>query len=293
MPASTLPFYKVNPGGNPTILVRDNSLFSPEVSPAKRAVIARALMDSNCIGAEQVGFLDTSRALPHMEMMGGEFCINATRAAALVFALNGLVPETDTPGIHEGIITTSGATEAVCVRVRRQSSGLPPSTTTAYEAAVALLLAATARTDLARELAPGQVLVRLPGITHLLLDAAQYPLPDHPLVAAKGKLAEYGLEKEEAAGVIWHLPGPDGMVSITPIVHVAATNSTVVETACGSGSLALALVLAQSAAQTIAIRQPSGHALTVTFEPPVTPEASMTAWINGITRLTAKGTAYL
>jgi len=293
MSASTLPFYKLSPGGNPTILVRDNSLLSPEVSPAKRAIIARTLMDSDGIGAEQVGFLDTSRALPHVEMMGGEFCINATRAAALVLALDGLLPETDAPGNHEGFITTSGATEPVRVRVRRQSSGILPLATKEDEAAIALPLASTAQTDLVQEHAPGQILVRLPGITHLLLDAAKHPLPDHPLVAAEAKLTEYELKKEDAAGVIWHTSEPDGTASITPIVHVAATNSSVTETACGSGSLALALVLARSAAQSIAIRQPSGHTLTVTFEPPDTPTSSMTAWINGIVRLIAAGTAYL
>ena len=293
MPARILPFYKLSPGGNPTILVRDNCLLAPDVLPATRAAIARSLMDTDGIGAEQVGFLDTSRALPHMEMMGGEFCINATRAAALIFALQGLLPKSDIPGVHEGNITTSGTQVAVRVRVNTLSPESRLSATMAREAAVALRLAATAQTDYLQECAPGEILAHLPGITHLLLDAASHPMPDCPLAAAQKKRAEYNLDKEEAAGVIWYALGPGGTASITPVVHVAATGSSVAETACGSGSLALALLMAHSATKTITIHQPSGHALTVTFEPSAPSTSSLTVWISGIVRLVAEGEAYL
>lgn len=295
MPACTLPFYKLSPGGNPTILIRENSLLAPPYGPEERAAIARALMDPDHLGAEQVGFLDTSRPLPHMEMMGGEFCVNALRSAALVFALLGLLPEGPAPGCREGTITTSGADAPIPVRV----SPLPPETglpaSTAMEAAIALplppLVGADAADGLVAECAHGEALVRLPGITHLLLDANVHPLPDSPLEAAAAKRAEYGLDAEEAAGVIWHVPASARAAAIIPVVRVAATESSVVETACGSGSLAVALLMARSGGGSFTLRQPSGHAVTVTFTPHTASPRHMLGWISGPVRLTAEGTA--
>ena len=292
MSACTVPFYKLSPGGNPTILVWDNSLLHLGGTPEKRAAIARSLMDPDNLGAEQVGFLDTSRALPHMEMMGGEFCINAIRSAALVFDVLGLLPETSISGIHEGHMTTSGVNEPIRVRVCSADTATM-SASMAREVALSLSLAPNAQTEAVQECAPGQSLVQLPGITHLLLDATRHPVPEALLAAAEAKRAEYGLDSKEAAGVIWYLPGSDGTVSIIPVVHVAATGSSVAETACGSGSLALALMLAQSGKQAVAVHQPSGHAISITFESPSSPTSPLTAWISGIVRLTAEGKAYL
>ena len=293
MAVRTLPFYKLSPGGNPTILVRDNSLFSQDGSAAERAAIARVLMDPDHLGAEQVGFLDTSRALPHMEMMGGEFCVNATRCAAFIFALLGLLPKGGPPGIHEGIITASGAADPVRVRVAVSPAGMASLESAAGEAAIALPLPSTAVHGLVHMAAPGEALVRLPGITHVLLDAAMHPVPENPCAPAAAKRAEHGLDAEEAAGVIWHFPGPGGATAILPVVHVAATGSTVVETACGSGSLAVALLLAHHGGCRFAIRQPSGHTMRITLEPPRLQSGPLLAWIDGIVRLTADGNAYV
>ncbi|SBV94593.1 Diaminopimelate epimerase-like protein [uncultured delta proteobacterium] len=299
MPALTLPFYKLSPGGNPTILIRENSLLASPYGPEDRAAIARALMDPDHLGAEQVGFLDTSRSLPHMEMMGGEFCVNAIRSAALIFARLGLLPEGQTPGCREGSVTTSGAGAPIPVRVSpipgpcAPETGLPGSM--AMEAAIALPLPKDATDSLVTECAHGEVLVRLPGITHLLLDANVHSLPDSPLDAAAAKRAAYGLDAEEAAGVIWHVPGPAKTVAITPVVRVAATGSSVVETACGSGSLAVALLMARSGGSGFILRQPSGHAITVAFAAyaasPGHLLGHMLAWISGPVRLIAEGTA--
>ena len=292
MAACTLPFYRLSPGGNPTILVRDESLLLPTFPHEKRAAIARTLMDADTLGAEQVGFLDASKPLPHMEMMGGEFCINATRSAALVFALLGLLPETS-PGCHEGMMTTSGTANPIRVRVFPPPAGSSLPHGTEREAAIAVPLAADAQIALIQKCAPGEALVRLPGITHLLLDGTRHPLPKSLLTAAESKRAEYGLDAEEAAGVIWYCAESREQISITPVVHVRATDSSVAETACGSGSLALALLLAQSGMTAFSFCQPSGHTISITLEPSDSSENGLTAWVSGIVRLTALGTAYI
>lgn len=286
----TLPFYKLSPGGNPTILVHDNALFTGPRNAARRTAIARDLMDMDHIGAEQVGFLDTSREMPHMEMMGGEFCCNATRSAGLVFALLDLLPVVSRePDVCEGTITTSGADGAVRLRVTTLPVDSGHSPATARDVAVAIPLPAPspAASGPVLDCSPGETLVRLPGIVHLLLDTDRHPLPENPLAAAAATRAACSLDNEEAAGVIWHAACPDtpGMRRILPVVHVRATGSSVAETACGSGSLALALALARNGGNPFVIRQPSGHDITIRLEPSL-------AWVSGTVLLRGQGTAY-
>lgn len=271
MPSYSFPFFKLAPGGNPTILTDDAYIAS---LPAKtRADIANALLHSDHLYADQVGFLSVTGETPHMEMMGGEFCVNAVRSAAAVFARKGALPRT---GANEwqGEISTSGATGPVRVLVREITSA------TAYESALAV---PRPPQSAVRQLGDGEILVRLPGITHLLLNTKYHPLPESPIGQAREKRRQYGLEKEEAAGVIW-FSEKDGACSIVPVVHVAAVGSSVLESACGSGSLALALYAA--AGKELAVLQPSGHALNISFD-------SDAAWIRGAVTITAHGHTYV
>lgn len=292
----SLPFYKLSPGGNPTILVPDAALCGETAEcSASRSAIARALMHSNHLGAEQVGFIDTSRAVPHMEMMGGEFCVNAVRCAAFIFARLGLPALAEqAPGIYEGTMTTSGAENPIRVRATLFQTGSNHCITRG-EAAIALPLVENAPQSLVRETAPGEFLVRLPGITHVLLDSANHPIPEFPVEAAAAKRKECNLVAEEAVGVIWHFPlaGADNARAILPVVHVAATGSAVLETACGSGSLATALLLAREHGTGFFIRQPSGYDIAVSFESFSKSATPLLAWISGVVDLTGEGTAHI
>ena len=69
-------FWKVTPSGNPTILLK-----AEDVPPARRAEVANAVMSPQHIGGEQVGYIRL-KGTPRLDMMGGEFCLNATRAFA-------------------------------------------------------------------------------------------------------------------------------------------------------------------------------------------------------------------
>lgn len=278
----TLPFYKLCPGGNPTILFHDNALLA--LPAAARAAIATAALHADHLGADQAGFLDTSRALPHMEMMGGELCVNATRCAALVFALTGLLPEVS-PGSWSGEMGASGIAGAVAVRVTEKIPGVE------YDAAVALPVPSVSESCPKDTFPPGVALVRLPGITHLLLDARIFSLPPDPVAAAREKRAAYALDSLPAVGVIWHEPCGDTPTTrrILPVVHVAATQTEIRESACGSGSLALALCLArENGATAFAVRQPSGREITVQLE-----AATNTAWVGGPVSLTAQGVTHV
>ena len=79
---SELLFSKIIPGGNATVILHE-----PVIPLGSLAQIAKRLMDPMHVQAEQVGALYVGgQSVPHLEMMGGEFCVNATRAATLVLA---------------------------------------------------------------------------------------------------------------------------------------------------------------------------------------------------------------
>ena len=73
---------RADPAGNITVFVLD------PVEKAHRAAIAEKIMAIPALKAEQVGYACPSEddVDGHMEMMGGEFCGNATRAYAMYVA---------------------------------------------------------------------------------------------------------------------------------------------------------------------------------------------------------------
>lgn len=341
-------FSKLIPGGNATILLPD-----PEFSPEQLPDISARLMDSMHLQAEQVGTLygpgqapsflpGTAPHLPHLQMMGGEFCVNATRSAALLLARQGVLdPLSGTPNeTWGGELTVSGMDRPVAVLAALDRVGLEMAVTgipadaghehgaseetpsvsppalrrnkSVPPPAGAAWLYCAARIDCAApgvsrlEKGPGATLVSLPGIQHLLVDIALHPLPDMYSSAWKTDSAVWraksGLAGSPASGVVWYERLDKGY-RIWPAVEVAATGSEHLETACGSASLAMALVHHSAGgggergrdaalAQAVDVFQPSGEVLRV-FLIFSSSHALESAWIAGLVRLAAQGTAYL
>ncbi|NJB68038.1 diaminopimelate epimerase [Desulfobaculum xiamenense] len=267
-------FVKVSPGGNTTILVMD----PPAMSSRQRAEVAARLMDPLHLGAEQVGFVNTTSAIPRLDMMGGEFCGNAARSAALVLAMSGHPAMTEHDGLHTGRIEVSGADSPLDVYAR--IGGNPT-------AGIDIPLPAA---GLSRH-ALGIHVARLDGITHVLLDEASSPFPENYAAYAATIRADLGLTQCEAAGCIWYSREKDG-ASIRPVVWVRETDTTYYETACGSGTVALALLMAANGhAGTVSVRQPSGSHIAATIRPNAagSPES---ARIDGPVAIIATGTTY-
>lgn len=314
-----LPFLKYSPSGNTTLLVRLDApacAGGPDLGPAERAAVAAEIIAPEHLGAEQVGFVRLNGALPRLDMMGGELCVNATRAmAALLLDEHWLRPEPArrtagatpagqvsgprrhtatahvTPaenGWQSGLVSVSGADAPLTVRARRNGRRL--------ETAVRLDKPAPACLE---RLEPGLSLVRLPGITHLVLDADHHPLPDVWRAQVDELFARYHLLEEEAAGCIWlhravDVPAmPESADAaracrrLTPFVRVRATGTVCAESACGSGSLAAALAIARTNPDqaTFAFIQPGGETLEVRLD-------ADAAWISGAVRLIARGDVF-
>ena len=273
-----IPFYKLSPGGNTTLLLPASAVPAPQ-----RAAVAAELMNSLHLGAEQVGFIDLDANPPSLNMMGGEFCGNACRCLAALLAMFA-DEKTQKTEIQpaEGHLTSSGASAPVAWRVRPLAEGVP-----GLDAAVRIDLNGVKLT----ELDPGITRVDMPGMVHILLDESRYPAPADLAAEAADWRAKLNIADLPAAGCIRHPPLKAEQQSILPLIWVRATNSSCPETACGSGSLALALALhAATDRHSIPIRQPSGEDIIVTLE--LGPHGIQSGWIGGPVRLIAQGRVF-
>ena len=200
-----LSFVKTSPSGNTTVLVK---------TPVPRdlhGAAARALMAPESVGAEQVAFREPSQmARERMQMMGGEFCVNAAMSMAACFLLEDGGEEGEYP------LEASGCAKPLRVRAKKAGEG-------AY--ACQAPLPGSARVEGDR--------VYLPGIAHRVIYDAPWPGCEEELRAWARD------EGGEAYGFIF-AGGP----VIRPLVYVPGAETLVWENACGSGAAALAAIKA-------------------------------------------------
>lgn len=194
--------------------------------------------------SEQVGFLEStssSDASLRLQMMGGEFCGNATMSATAFLA------EQDGLTLNESrtyCLEVSGVETLVTSRIKRLKNG--------FQGTVSMPLPESFRTV---HLPNGQTAeaVFFPGIVHCIVPhdvlsktEAEYMISHlcHTLGAEACGLLRYNMEEQ----------------SFTPLVYVASTDTAVWESGCGSGSAALGASLATQAGNSIRIplRQPGG-----------------------------------
>lgn len=201
-------------GGNATALVRD-------CPSSLRASLAADLLRA----VEQVGFVDDQAHPPRLEMMGGEFCINATLAFASTLGPKGVVVVS---GLNRpaGFVNTSRTTR-VTIPLRWSRTGN---------------------------------IVLLEGIGFVL-----YPRSDgHAPKNTSGNAPDDAQIKRELTDLCTRFDLPAfGAIhfsgdAILPYVFVATVDSYVPETACGSGSVAFSLFTGQDR-----VRQPTGQFITV------------------------------
>lgn len=229
----TLSFHILWPGGNTTALVT-------EVVPRpKYAMVASRIMQSYP-DIEQVGFLeevDSDQVDLHLQMMGGEFCGNAARSAAYLWA--------QVHGKRAVNISVSGIDTILSVFVTDTTSELclPPS----------FFVGITPFTE--------GMIVDLSGIRHLIVRKTHLDRTQELIQQYSNELPAVGVIATEEMRV--------GFFDITPFVWVRDTNSLIPETGCGSGSIAVAL--AQYHRDSLSgpvyrIKQPSGEIYIVTLE---------------------------
>ncbi|WP_461614106.1 hypothetical protein [Clostridium sp. Marseille-QA1073] len=171
---------------------------------------------------EQSGFLILKDS--HFEMAGGEFCGNASRAAAVIFSLLQ----------EESIVdfTVSGF------------NGIVHSTVNKYfdnEYNVESIFNGMNILSKEVKLSNGTqaFLVDLGGIVHIVIEGE---LPSNYKDIHKEVTSELDLLRKSAVGVVWYTKRENKPVKIHPIIWVNEVNTFYYETSCGSGSIAVAVV---------------------------------------------------
>ena len=202
---------RANPAGNITLYVLD------PVAKEERGALAEKLLAIPEFAAEQVGY----RCAPeegcdgHMEMAGGEFCGNATRAYGMLTA-----QEKGLTGTQHLVLRVSGCENPVAVDLNVEE----------HTARAQMPLPKFVRPEKVGETAG--ILVHLGGIAHFVVDGVTparefFDEAEKAIFAPMTELDAYGVMfRDSASG------------KLTPLVKVPAANSLYWEGSCGSGSLA-------------------------------------------------------
>lgn len=237
-------YIKCSPGGNITGLV------FAEVPREEQASVAKRIMASQP-DVEQVGFVEKPKgpkAVARLQMMGGEFCGNATRSLAWVLWHKR----------RRGIDTSARIVTLEVSGVARPLSAEIHDRMVRVEMPIKKELSSIKSIK-------AQTVVELEGISHVVL---RRPAPRDAREEANRLLDELGLKGLEAAGVLYCEKREDG-VSLTPIVWVRETATLVEETACASGTVCVALVESANAGRSVdnlKVYQPSGSFITASVE---------------------------
>jgi diaminopimelate epimerase len=177
-------------------------------------------------------------------MAGGEFCGNASRAAAILcakLANNGNVA-----------FTVSGFDGIVSANVKQVSE-------TVFD--VRCEFPSMPVRMQRHALGDGQLVtvVDLGGIVHVVVEGVFPSDPVEYTALHRRFMQDLGLGAREAVGVIWYERHND-QVLIHPVVWVNAVNTFFYETSCGSGTIAVGKVTGDSV-----IVQPTGKPIMVEF----------------------------
>ena len=220
-----------DPTGNITVLIT-----SPYTQENRQDMIQEAFeREPSC---EQVGFLmPSSDADTELEMMGYEFCGNATLSAAAWHAgSDGLEPGCDAVVTVE----SSGADELLSVHVKRLEADPEAASDVLFdgsyfEGTVGMPVPALSTYR-------GYPLISFEGISHLLVPAEDFSIPH-----AEKAVQEYANELEVSALGLMLCPDyddltstqPDGdSIRIRPLVYVPDQDTLFWEHGCATGSTA-------------------------------------------------------
>lgn len=230
----TIDYIKLSPTGNITLLVKT------PVPRERQADLAAALLRR--VGGEQVGYIEQPVGTDaRLQMMGGEFCGNATMSLCAILARE---RDLDTP--TNFVVEVSGSDAPVPCTVRRDGDG--------WVGTVRMPLPRRIR-NVALPTDGGTLsvpLVEMPGIAHLILP------PGLGASQLRRRLPEWNTKI--GADALGALTWTEAASSIDPLVLVPSAGTLVREHGCGSGSAAVASWLSERRVSDVEvdIRQPGG-----------------------------------
>ena len=233
-------YCKINPTGNITLIVE-----TPVLRESQAAVAAYLMSFDK--DAEQVGFIEApenSDCALRLQMMGGEFCGNASISAAALYFSKSVPSPADKSTVN---IEVSGAENPLAVSVEfiggntfcgSVSMPLPEAV---YDCELCY-----------NDKSCTLPLVRMPGICHAIVKDSS------ALNFAENAISEWCRQLDaEALGLMFY-DAAEGLLK--PLVFVESTGSTVWESSCASGSCAISAYesLRSGMSGTLSLRQPGG-----------------------------------
>lgn len=244
-----LNFIKANPTENMTVFVVD-------ALPREEYLgVANKIMNYNNINAEQVGFIERpenpqSEASTRLQMMGGEFCGNATRALAAVAVQRGYKNITEKDGKYQVPLEASGIEGLIHCQVEQKSSN-------GYEVSLEMPQYKSISTiDLEyRDKAYKGTIVDLSGISHAVFFTDDNSLDEEFFEAVRSAMKNFDYD---AFGIMFYDEKEEFM---RPLVYVKDTNSLIWERSCGTGTVAIGVVLSLLGKQSVDknVNQPGGQ----------------------------------
>jgi len=233
-------FVKLNPSGNTTALILNS--FPREDHPR----IASEVMKTASLCVEQAGFLERPSlpdAAARLQMMGGEFCGNASRGFA-AWLVHRRFPGIATNDAGQFVVPfeASGHTGILTATVN------PNNPEGRYDEAqyyvdLPMPLPKWIRQMNARKDGRPYTLVEFEGIVHAVAWDITPSEEQFEIIKADVHQELRGVwEKVDCLGVMFY---DERTQFLTPLVEVEKTGSRVWENSCGSGSAALAAALAE------------------------------------------------
>jgi len=271
-----LHFVKVNPAENMTIFVLD------QIPNEHHRRIANKLMDYNNIHGEQVGFIQREGSYMKLQMMGGEFCGNATRSLAAYMVYSRYPEIKEIAQGYEVKLKTSGVDETIRCIVK------PTEKENTYYSQINMPLPLSVKEEYiyCSEKPISTIKVNLPGIVHFIVDMNKIEDEDDYFQRVKSEMDK---SQYDAFGIMFYDKEKN---YLKPLVYVKATDSLYWERSCASGTCALGAALAYEGNSPItkSIHQPGGN-LEVSVDWKDGKIASIT--LNGLVEIVAEGIVYL
>ena len=234
----------LNPGGNKTALIK-----GCEYTNNQKKLINKMIMDKYS-QVEQVGFL--SNIINRLEMAGGEFCMNATRCA---------IYEYSKENKEKVELSVSGTNKKLIGRKLNDNK-------------VEVKLDIGKNIEDLIETKNDFTCVKIDGILIAILDEEKSKKYIQKLreneETTKNELKQLMITEiasEEKAIGIMLLEKESGKIKINPIVWVKEIDTIFYETACGSGSLGIAIYnYLKNKDKKIELIQPSGYSINIELE---------------------------
>lgn len=274
---------KVNPVENMTIFVMD------KVDRSIHMNVANKLMEYSNVHGEQVAFIENpltpegkSINTLRLQMMGGEFCGNATRSlAALMVHLN-LAGINKSEDLYNIILEASGIDDLINCQVRKTVNS------TRYFSRVEMPLPKRVINDkmIYENTEISYSRVDFPGITHFIVENKDIEDKENFFKMVKSKTQKEDLD---AFGIMFY---DSDSSFLTPLVYVKATDSLFWERSCASGTCALGVALALKDNSDLHehVKQPGGELEVIVI---IIDNKVKSLFLDGSVEIVLEGVAYI